>query len=181
MNEGLIPRRYAKALYEVALEKKADKRVYVLMKTLADSFGNTQGLADVLANPFIPAADKSRLLITASGATETDTVFADFLKLLNRNGRIDMARAIATAYIKIYREKNHIYEVRIESAAPLTDAEEARLKSLISRHLDGGTMEYSSTVNPDLIGGFTVAVGNERIDASISNELKQLRLNLITK
>ena len=41
-------------------------------------------------------------------------------------------------------------------------------------------MEYSSSVDPSLIGGFTVSVGNERIDASISNELKQLRLNLIS-
>lgn len=42
-------------------------------------------------------------------------------------------------------------------------------------------MEYMSVVNPDLLGGFTVNIGNEKLDASIANELKQLRLNLLSK
>ena len=40
-------------------------------------------------------------------------------------------------------------------------------------------MEYDTHVNPDLIGGFTVSIDNERLDASVKNELKQLRLNLL--
>ena len=181
MNEGLIPRRYAKALYEVAVERKSDQRLYQMMKTLVGSFASNPSLQEALANPFVSDSDKTSLLRTAAGATDADTVFADFLKLLTENHRLDMARGIAYAYLAIYRQANRIYEVRVVSAAPMPQAEEQRLKDLIIRHLKGGTMEYDHQVDPELIGGVTVAVGNERIDASISNELKQLRLNLITK
>lgn len=181
MNEGLIPRRYAKALYLVAQEKNTDSRIYDMMKCLVKSFDAQPAFQEILANPYVAVADKCQLLSTAAGAEKADTVYADYLKLLTENRRLDMARDIAYAYIKLYRESNRIYEVKIMSAAPLSADEQLRLREMISRHLNGGIMEYTENVDPDLIGGFTVSVGNERIDASISNELKQLRLNLITK
>lgn len=181
MNEGLIPARYAKALYLVACEKSVADRLYEMMKSAEYSFAFEQSFHRVLSNPYIPDSDKQALLMTAAGASDSDTVFCDFLKLLAKNRRLDMARGIANAYIKLFRSENRIYDVRVVSAAPLASDMEKRLLSQVSRHLNGGKMELSASVDPDLIGGFTVSVGNERIDASISNELKQLRLNLITK
>ena len=57
--------------------------------------------------------------------------------------------------------------------------EEDRLKKLIASHLGGGTMEYTFKVNPDLIGGFTVTIGSEKLDTSVKNQLKQLHLKLL--
>ena len=180
MNEGLIPARYAKALYLVGKERNADKELYAVMKRLDSSFVEQPGLQATLSNPYVSDSDKESLLSVAAGVSDNSALFADFLKLLARNRRLDMAQGIAKAFIKLYREENGIYEVHVVSAAPLAPAEEARLKSLVQTHLKGGSMEYSSSVDPSLIGGFTVSVGNERIDASISNELKHLRLNLIS-
>ncbi|MCM1482841.1 MAG: F0F1 ATP synthase subunit delta [Muribaculaceae bacterium] len=181
MNQGLIPRRYAKALYKFAFEKGKQDRVYELMNRLVSMFESNPDLNRTLGNPFIPVKDKEALVSTAAGADSTDAVFADFIKLLVNNRRIDMTRDIALAYLDIYRSENNIYVVRVTSAAPMSQADESRLKQLIERHLHGAKMEYTSQVNPDLIGGFSVEVGNERIDASISNELKLLRLNLLSK
>lgn len=181
MNEGLIPSRYAKALFEVAAGKGEDSRLYDVMKTLETGFQANPGLQAVLANPYVAVADKEKLLITAAGVGAGDSLFNDFLKLLAQNRRLDMARQIALAYMTIYRRTHSIYEVKVTTAAPMSEKEEQRLKSLIQRHLGAGGMEFSSTVDSSLIGGFTVSVGNERIDASISNELKQLRLNLLSK
>lgn len=181
MNQGLIPRRYAKALYKYALDKGAQNKVYELMSTLERSFESNPELNAVLANPFIAAADKIKLIRTAADAGESDAVLVDFIKLLIENHRIDMTREIGLAYLDIYRKENRIYVVKVTSAAPLGKDDENRLKALIEKHLAGGTMEYGFYVDPSLIGGFRVEVGNERIDASISNELKQLRLNLLSK
>lgn len=181
MNEGLIPRRYAKALLKFAEERKQQTHVYDLMSTLASSFQAEPQLAQVMSNPFVEDKDKMSLLTTAAGAGESDSVFCDFLKLLCRNRRLALSRDIAYAYLDLYREANNISIVKVTSAAPLSAADEDRIKALITRHLHGGTMDYSSKVDPSLIGGFTVEVGNDRIDASISNELKQLRLNLLSK
>ena len=98
MNEGLIPRRYAKALLKFAIEKKQDARMYELMTNLGHSFETMPALDATMANPFIAADKKEQLLVTASGADKTDSAYLDFLKLLGQNNRLPMARQIALAY-----------------------------------------------------------------------------------
>ena len=61
----------------------------------------------------------------------------------------------------------------------MAEPERERLQALISKHIGNGTFEYNYTVDPALIGGFTVTVNSERLDASVSSQLKQLRLKLI--
>lgn len=181
MNDGLIPRRYAKALLKFAQEKGEDKRVYALMQTLSDSFAAQPGLSKAVTNPFVPVADKTKLLMTASGATANDSVFADFIKLLIINNRIDQMRSVALAYLELYRKANNIFLVEITSAAPMGEREMKRLKDIIAAHVGDATVEYVTAVDPDLIGGFVVKIDSERLDASIKNELKQLRLKLLSK
>ncbi len=180
MNNGLIPRRYAKALYKFAVEKQQAERIYALMSVLVSNFENQETLQSVIANPFVADSDKSQLLITASGAKDDDTVYRDFLKLLFGNKRIDMMRDISLAYMSIYRKANNIYKVEVVSAVKFDDDVESRLKEMILKHLNGGTMEYTVSVDPELIGGFVITIDSERLDASISNELKQLRLKLLS-
>lgn len=181
MNEGLIPRRYAKALFKYALERGASERVYGLMQSLSAAFAAQDGLQSVMSNPFVSDGDKVSLLDTAAGATAADGCFHDFIKLLIANKRISMVRAIALAYEGLYRRENNIYRVNVVVAAPIGADEEWRLKSLIEKHLGGATMEYTRTIDPDLVGGFVVNIDSERLDASIKNELKQLRLKLLSK
>ena len=180
MNEGLIPSRYAKALFKFAAEKKADARVYSLMKNLVAAFDAQSNLQPTVANPFIPVAEKLSLLTTAADAQGDDNVYADFLRLLVDNNRLAIIRAIALAYLRIYRDEHNIYLVTVTSAAPMDDADEKRLKTLIERHLKGASMEYNHLTDPSLIGGFVVNINNEKLDASIANELKQLRLKLLS-
>lgn len=186
MNQGLIPRRYAKALYKVGADRKETKALYDMMRRLIDVFAAEPRLQAAVANPFVDAADKTALLCDAVGIagdaakkSGADGTYCDFLKLLMQNHRIDIIRLVAQAYVDIYREENHIFKVEVVSAAPLAPDEEQRLKSVVAKKLSGATMEYSSRIDPSLIGGFVVNVNSERLDASIKNELKQLRLNLI--
>lgn len=179
MNEGLIPRRYAKALLKVAVERHDEKRLYLLMKNLGESFAAHPELEATLSNPFIVADKKIELLATAAGAGNDDVTYMDFLKLLKQNNRLDLARGIALAYGDDYRQANNIYPVEVTAAAKLDPSEEERLKKLIESHLNGGTMEYTFKVNPDLIGGFTVRIGSEKLDTSVRNQLKQLQLKLL--
>ena len=181
MNKGLIPRRYAKALYEVGEERKANDTIYGLMQNLCAAFAAEPKLATTIANPFVSEADKTTLLTNAAGDTgaTSDATFQDFLKLLAQNGRLDMAWDIARAFIDLYRTRHSIYRVKIVSAAPMGEAGRKRLEDVISHHIGKGTMEYDYTVDPSLIGGFTVEVNSERLDASVASKLKQLRLQLV--
>lgn len=179
MNEGLIPRRYAKALYEVAVERNQAERLYRLMKCLEQQFEASPALEATLANPFVSDSDKIALLRTAAGAIDADTAYNDFLKLLAQNRRLDFAPGICRAYTLLYRQTRDIYRVHVVSAAPLSQDQETRLKKFIESHLKGASMEYSSAVDPQLIGGFVVNVDNERLDASVRQQLQQMRQHLI--
>lgn len=178
MDQGLIPKRYAKAIYEVALAGGAQKELYGEMRRISAAFAAEPSLNTTLNNPFVSVADKVSLIKAAAG-DENGAGLDRILDLLRQNGRLGIMRDIAVAYESIYRKENKIFRVVVTAAAPMDRAEEQRLKDLIASHLDGGAMEYTFRVDPDLIGGFTVSIENERLDASVKNELKQLRLKLL--
>ncbi|MDE6042119.1 MAG: ATP synthase F1 subunit delta [Muribaculaceae bacterium] len=181
MNEGLIPRRYAKALYEVASESSQETSLYALMKSLLHEADANPALKRTLANPYVAAADKDTLLSTAAGASDADTVFARWLGLLAANRRYGMAPEIARAYIRCYRDEKNIYPVTVTSATPLRQPESDRIKALIQTHIGDATMEYAERIDPALIGGFAIDIASERLDASVRNTLEQMRLQLTKK
>lgn len=182
MNQGLIPRRYAKALFELASERGADKDVYAAMLRLASAFSAEPELQKAISNPHVASADKVKLIEAAAAPeAKAKSIVADMAKLLAVNVRMEFAHAIALAYAQEYRKARMIYSVEIASAAVLQSAELKRIHSLVDAHLPkGATAEYSEVVNPNLIGGFTVSIDNELLDASVANELKQLRLKLLS-
>ncbi|MDE6831528.1 MAG: ATP synthase F1 subunit delta [Muribaculaceae bacterium] len=187
MNQGLIPYRYAKALYKVALERNCTKELYQLMGKLAANFASTPSLQEAMCNPFIKTEQKKQLILTAAGIDNNvadDSVATatlnDFITLIDRNKRIAFFRDAVLAYIAIYRKECNISTVKVTSAAPLTPEASERLRKLIAAHKKGATHETSETVDPEILGGFIVNIDNERLDASIQNELKQLRLKLLS-
>ena len=181
MNQGLIPHRYAKALYLQAAEKGSDKEVYGAMNRLATAFAAEEGLLKALANPYVAPADKLSLVAAAAGVEGSTSLVADLVKLLERNHRMEFLRDIALAYIKIYRKEHHIYRVDIASAMTLQPSELQRIQTLVNNHLPAGsTAEFTAAVNPELIGGFSVSIDNELLDATVASDFKQLRLKLLS-
>ncbi len=178
MDNGLIPRRYAKALYKFADAHGNTKEVYDEMKDVIDSFVKNPGLQKVLSNPFVSREDKENLLKAAAGK-KVENDYLGFIKLILEQHREDYAYRMALAYRDIYREVNKISQVRITTAAALADTELQRIRKMIESAFPDRTLEYNYLVDPSLIGGFIVDVDDSRMDASLSNELEQLRLNLI--
>ena len=183
MDQGLIPRSYEKALLETANERGVSEALYGQMTMLNDSFASEPGLGKAISNPFVSTADKTALLETASGVKPGDkdaSTFADFVKLLVQNSRIDLMREITLAYVDLYRRENNIVRVEVTSAAPLEESARKRLRAIIESKLPSdGKIELEEHTDPSLIGGFVVNINNERLDASLKNELEQLRLNLL--
>lgn len=183
MDQGLIPRRYAKALLDVAESRGVASGLYARMLRLLNAFESEPQLGRTVANPFVAIDDKARLLETAAGCSAKDpedATFTDFVRLLVRNRRIDLMREMTQAYIALYRQAHDIIRVDIASAAPLSKDARERLNAIIGKKMPpGGTIELHETVDPDLIGGFVVNINNERLDASVRNEIDQLRLHLL--
>ena len=179
MNEGLIPRRYAKALFKVDAERNSANRSYELMKLLCVAFKSNRQLAAVVNNPFVDNADKVRLLNSAAGAQARDTTFADFLQLLVENRRVGIILPIAMAYIDIFRKANNVRCVEVVAAAQPDAKTIDRIKSVVNSCIGHASMEFSTRVDENIIGGFIINIDNECLDASIRNRFKEMRLTLL--
>ena len=178
MDNGLIPRRYAKALYKFALEKGETKRIYELSKRVIDAFKENPDLQKVLSNPFISDDDKEKLLLAAAG--EKDKIFEQFALLILSQKRVEYANAMMLAYRDIYRKENHISQAKITTAVKLDKSRMDKLKKLVTEAFKDSELEFAEAVDPSLIGGFVIDVDSVRMDASLSNELEQLRQTLLS-
>lgn len=180
MNDGLIPQRYAKALYKYALEKADAAQLYEEMKRVADAFAARPDLQKVMDNPYIGSDEKERLLLAAAGPAPSEAYKA-FLRLVLSHDREDFMRRIALAFRAIYREAHNIAQVVITTAAALPDVEMSKLREVVQRAFPEASLEVSCQVNPELIGGFVIDVDSTRMDASLSNEIEQIRQNLLRR
>lgn len=180
MNDGLIPQRYAKALYKYALERGNAEQVYNEMKTVAASFEAEPSLQKVLANPFVKREDKEKLLIAAAGS-DAESGYKAFVKLILDHDREQFAREMALAYRSNYRAANNIAQVVITTASQLPEGELSKLKALVEKAFKGFTLETTFKADSNLIGGFVIDVDSTRMDASVSNEIELLRQNLLRR
>ena len=179
MDNGLIPHRYAKALYKFATEHGTAEAIYEEMKNVIVSFQQNPRLSKVLANPFVGNSEKYELL-KASAGDRIENGFLGFIKLIIDKKREEYALQMALAYRDIYRKANKISQVKIITAVKLPDEEMNKLRNLVSDSFKDTKLEFSEEINPDIIGGFIIDVDDSRMDASISNEIEQLRLNLLS-
>lgn len=178
MDNGLIPRRYAKALYKFAAEHGTTKEVYDEMKVVIASFTSNPDLQKVLSNPFVSNEDKEQLMRAAAG-DKVENDYLGFVKLVLDQHREDYAYSMALAFRDIYRLENKISQVKVTTAVELPAADMTRIRTMIEKAFEGRVLEYSYEIDPSIIGGFVIDVDDSRMDASLSNELEQLRLNLI--
>lgn len=177
MISGLIPHRYARALYKFAAENDKCKAVYDEMLNVVNAFSSDPRLQKVLSNPFVDTGDKRKVLLSAAGKAPGED-YSRFVSLILDHRREEFAYLMALAYRDIYRTENNISRVCITTAAVLPDAELSKLRNVVEKSFPGRTFEFQQVVRPDLIGGFVIDVDSTRMDASISSELEQLRQNL---
>lgn len=186
MNESLLPSRYAKALYRFAVEKNLQTEMYKALQKIVGVFESSEGqvFRETISNPFISENDKRSLILSAAGCKEDNELgiaFNDFLSLLFKNNRIAELRGIVYAYITLYRRENAISKVHVTWASEPEEQSQQRLKEMISKRLENGSMEYSWSVDPNLIGGFKINIDNDQLDASVESELRRLRQQILSK
>ena len=161
MNDSLIPYRYAKALYKLTVEKGNSKEMYEEMKRLSESFRRNPGL------------------LKAAG-DDADPDYSAFIRLVLDHHRDEYFCLMALAFQRIYREEHKISSVDIRTASNLDNDQIEKIKSIVRNSFPERSFEFTTSVDPDIIGGFVVDVDSVRMDASVSNEIEQLRQKLLS-
>ncbi len=179
MNEGLIPRRYAKALYKYAQEHQCTQQTYADAQRLEATFVTHPELKKAMGNPALTTSHKEQLLVTAAGENCGEALLR-FINLVVLNHREEFFQAAMISYQDIYRKENGIARVTIVTASSLSDEIIARIKNLLQNQLEK-ELEFRYEIDPTLIGGFILRVESMQLDASIQNELNKLRVKLLNK
>lgn len=178
MDNGLIPHRYAKAFYKFALEHGDSEKEYRISKLVIASFSRNPALQRVLSNPFVKNTEKEKLLRSAAGS-EADDAYDRFVRLVLEHRREEFFLNMMYAYRDIYRAENNISQAHIMTASGLPEDLMQKLRKIVSDAFRQSKLEFTESVNPDLIGGFVIDVDSVRMDASVSSELEQLRQTLL--
>ena len=180
MSDGLIPRRYAKALYKFAVENGDSEEIYELLKSISFKHTAIDQLKRAMLNPNVPDEEKGAFMLQLAGGKPGSSL-DKFLLLCMRNNRSEYLQKISLAYVDLYREAHEIAHVVITTAVPMPDAELDSIIAIVKKRLGAKTLEIEKKIDPELIGGFTVDINGLVLDASVKRELNELRLQLQKK
>lgn len=179
MNQGLISRRYAKALFEYAAERGEDKALYGRMQLFMGSMSAQPHLRATLNSPVVNRKDKIALLLTAVGG-DVEESLRRFVNLVVRNERESIFDYIALSYIEIYRRAHNIIVVTLISVAPMSDLVLERIRLDVERRTRG-EVELDIRIDESLQGGFIFQIDDMRLDASVAGQLELIRRQFKSK
>jgi F-type H+-transporting ATPase subunit delta len=167
-----IAQVYARSLFEVAKERDELDEVRAQLGQFADALQENRELATFFFSPYFSTEEKKDgLHRVVDGALET---VSNFLELLVENHRMPVIFRIRREFDRMWQEENRLLPVEITSAVSLDESVAARIGEEIGRQT-GRRVQLKSTVDPDVLGGIVVRVGNSILDASIRNRLENLR------
>ena len=170
-------RRYAEAAFEVGLR---DGTVETWRQELdaAASVVDDQRVARLLGNPAI--AEETRLELAASTfGTIVSRPVLNLIGLMLRRGRIDELPRVAAEFRRLDNERQGITPATATSAVPLSE-DEVRAITARLEEMTGGRVDLDLAVDPDLLGGLVVRVGDRMIDGSVRGRLERLRNQLVS-
>ena len=176
MNSGIISNRYAKAIFQYALERKEENLLRDELQTLSEQFLAVPLLTKVLDDPTISQDVKVDVLTTAAGKTVSNTC-RQVIRTVVKNGRERYMQSIALMYDKVYRKAKNKIIMKLITTEPASSETKKKLVALVDENEEH--VDFATKTNKDIIGGFILEVEDLRLDASIRNQLNQLRLELI--
>jgi F-type H+-transporting ATPase subunit delta len=163
---------YSRALFEVAKEHDAIDRIHDELGEFAEALEENRDLQLFFFSPYFSSEEKAEGVERIVDGGEEH--FVNFLKLLAERHRMPALHRIRGEFERMWAEENKLLPVTVTSAVELDE----RLVNDIGKRIEEQTdrrVELSSNIDPDVLGGLQVQVGNMVLDATVRNRLEQLR------
>lgn len=174
MSQFVVASRYAKSLIDIAKEKNLLDTVKEDMGLILRALKSNKELDAVFKSPIINK-EKKNAVINAIFASKVNPLSLSIFKITIDKGRADILDMVAQDFIRQYNKINGIEVATIITAAPISKETEADFVKLIEA-ATASKILIQTKVDPKLIGGFVVKIGDRQIDESISSKLNQLRV-----
>ena len=165
--------RYAKAILNLSKDSKQESKVYGDMILIAKTIAENRDLDAILRSPIIKIETKRKILNSLFKG-KVNSITLGLFHLLEDNRRMDLLKVVSKKYAIIYDHLKHIEVAKVTTAVPITKEIEKQVMSKIVE-ITGNKATLENSVNPSILGGFILRVGDVQYDASISNHLNELR------
>jgi len=170
--ELALARVYSTAILDLA-ERQGDAEVVLReLSTLVARLEASPEFETFLASPLVDASARERALEKIFRGKVSD-LLVDSLQVLNRKGRLGLLRRLAEAYHSGLQERRGIVEVRVQTAVGLSDAARNGLRDVVARQT-GREPELVEEVDPSLLGGMVVRIGDTKLDTSVASRLRKM-------
>ncbi len=173
MNGSRAALRYAKAVIQNSKEDNTSDLVFGDMQSVKDTIEGSKELRLMLQSPIIKTNDKREALL-AIFKNQSETI-KKLINLLVDNKRAHLLGDVAASYVHLHNEAKGVKTAKVTTAVPLSETLEEKVLAKVKELTGSNSVTLENTVDPSIIGGFVLRVGDLQYDASIANKLDNLK------
>lgn len=171
--------RYAKALFDVALQEKADlAQIDRDLQAVAEMLKTSPDLALNLSRGSVTDAQRQSLMEAVAKAMSLSTQVGKLMVMLGKSGRLDLVPDLTEAFRERLLSHQNVVRAEVTSAAPLSPEKTKALEESLAK-VTGKKVELSVSVDPDLLGGVVAKIGSTVYDGSVKTQLQRMRQELV--
>jgi F-type H+-transporting ATPase subunit delta len=179
MSEIQVASRYAKSLIDLAKEQKVLDKVKADVDLFIETGKKEAQLLAVLKNPII-SLDKKAAILKELFADKVQPMMVSFFNIMVNKGRAGLLNATAKEFVNLYNLDKGLVKAKVTSATALSEESKKQLVEAVKSATKGDVI-LEAKVDPSLIGGFVLQVGDRQFDASLNSKLKKLKKEFAQK
>ena len=167
--------RYAKAMYDIASEENSINEVYKDMDLVKDLYSDSLDFKNLLSNTQINYQDKKKAILAL--IEKSNYITEKLIDLLIHNKRVSIIGDIAISFIQLYNKHNDVKEATVITASPINED----LKSMILSKInisDHKSVSLTNIIDSSIIGGFIIRFDGKEYNASVKQNLNNLKKEL---
>lgn len=173
-----IAAAFAQSLLDLAVERGVEQAIAADLAGVAQAIEQTPGLREFLRNPGIAAADRRTLLARAFDG-RVQPLLTHFIQVLAMRGRLGDLESVAESYARLMDARSGRVDVDVTVAASLSGEQLEAVRARVSEAL-GKHAVVRQVVDPAVIGGLVLRVGDQLIDGSVRGQLSRLRQQMLS-
>ena len=173
MKQSRVTIRYAKALFELAIEQERLEQSYNDMVFIDAVCTESKELSLLLKSPIIKTDKKLKILEDIFGS-KIGKASMSFINIITTKKRESLLTLIASSFITLYKTHNKIATAIVVTASPLDELLRTEVVSFIKKHGEDN-VKLTEKVDSTIIGGAIIRMGDKQLDASVSKAISELR------
>ncbi|TWT27656.1 F0F1 ATP synthase subunit delta [Planomicrobium sp. CPCC 101110] len=172
-----VSERYALALFQTAKQHEVMALVEEDLREIKKAFAENPELQELIDSPNLTSENKRDIITQLFG--QANVFVVNTLLLMAERKRLDEIVGLVDGYIRLANEEQGIADAKVYSVRPLSEEESISVSSVFAKKVGKQALRIENIIDPSLIGGMRIQIGNQIYDSSISSKLERLQRQLI--